>query len=118
MLSSWQHWSKHNFDRHKDEFKEHFKLSGKTEKHRASDHQTFIHDLFKKLPDEVQVYHNQAASKEHATAQEAFKEKRAAPPSEDLKDHQLYIPRFPDILQPSHIFTELLITLAAFWDLS
>jgi hypothetical protein len=47
MLSGWQHWSKHNFDQHKDEFKEHFKLSGKTEKHHASDRQTFICDLFK-----------------------------------------------------------------------
>jgi hypothetical protein len=118
LLSGWQHWSKGHFDQHKHEFEEHFKSSGKSEKHRASDRQTFIRDLFKALPEEIQAYHNQAASQEHAATQQAFKEKKAAPPSEDPSDRQLYVLRFPDAFRPPHIFTEPLIGLAAFLGLS
>jgi hypothetical protein len=89
MLAGWQHWSKHNFDQHKDAFDEHFKSSGKSEKQRASVRQTFTRALFSSLPDEDQAYHNQAAIDEHDAAQLAFKEKRAAPPPEGPEDRQL-----------------------------
>jgi hypothetical protein len=89
QLAGWQRWSKLNFEHHKHEFDEYFKVSGKGEKQRANARQTFIRDLFNQLPDEEQASHNQAAIDEHAAAQDALKEKKAAPPSDDPKERQL-----------------------------
>jgi hypothetical protein len=89
LLAGWQHWSKLNFEQHKEDFDEFFKTSGKSEKQRASARQAFIRDLFNRLPDEEQAYHNQAAIDDHAAAQATLKEKQAAPPSDDPKERQM-----------------------------
>ena len=88
LLSGWQHWSKHNFKRYKDQFEEHFKASGKSEKEWASVQQSYIRDLFNRLLEDEQAEQNQAAIDEHTATQKALKEKKDVGPSEDPEDRQ------------------------------
>ena len=89
LLAGWQHWSKKNFEQHKEAFQEQFDASGKPGKERASARQEFIRGLFGGLPIEEQEMHNQAAVDEQAAAQKDFKERLAAPPSQDPRDRQM-----------------------------
>jgi hypothetical protein len=89
LLAGWQHWSKANFDQHKEVFNAEFKESGADERQRATARQTYKHNLFNSLPHEEQDFHNQVALSEHAAAREAFEKGKNMPPSDDPDDRQL-----------------------------
>jgi hypothetical protein len=58
LLVGWQYWSKAHFEEHKADFDAQFKASGVNEKQRATERQTYTHNLFNALPEDVRELHN------------------------------------------------------------